>query len=49
MVVGATEIWNKTLIYSWRVLRTNHKSQEQNEATLDNDMDYHHAPASSET
>lgn len=35
MVVGATEIWNKTLINPWRVLRTNHKNQEQNEATLE--------------
>lgn len=35
MLVGATEPWNETLINSWRVLRTNHKKQEQNEPTLD--------------
>lgn len=42
MVVGATEIWNKALINSWRVLRSNHKAQEQNEPALDSDVDYHH-------
>lgn len=35
MAVGATETWNETLINSWRVLRTNHRKQEQNEPTLD--------------